>query len=114
MNLGLWRWLIPGLKVKRYVILITLGLITLVLAFVAWARVGPERNNLINWTARLIEFSESIGFGRWGLISLGFFGGLLLGRPPGGLLQALQVGLVQELLVPWKHKLLLRLELAFV
>ena len=76
---GIWRWLIPGLRVKRFVVLILLGLITLVLAFVAWARVGPERNNFINWTARLIEYSESLGFGRWGLMGLGFFGGLLLG-----------------------------------
>jgi uncharacterized cofD-like protein len=76
---GAWRWLIPGLRVKRFLVLILLGLTTLVLAFVAWARVGPERNNFINWTARLIEFSESIGFGRWGVMSLGFFGGLLLG-----------------------------------
>jgi uncharacterized cofD-like protein len=77
--LGIWRWLIPGLRVKRFVVLILLGLITLVLAFVAWARVGPERNNFINWTARLIELSENLGFGRWGLMGLGFFGGLLLG-----------------------------------
>ncbi len=77
--LGLWRWFVPGLRVKRYVLLILIALITVVLAFVAWARVGPERNNFINWTARLIEFSESIGFGRWGVMGLGFFGGLLLG-----------------------------------
>ncbi|MEY4529982.1 MAG: hypothetical protein RLZZ156_703 [Deinococcota bacterium] len=76
---GIWRWLIPGLRVKRFVVLILLGLITLVLAFVAWARVGPERNNFINWTARLIETSENLGLGRWGLMGLGFFGGLLLG-----------------------------------
>lgn len=77
--LGLWRWFVPGLRVKRYVLLILIALITVILAFVAWARVGPERNNFINWTARLIEFSESIGFGRWGVMGLGFFGGLLLG-----------------------------------
>ncbi|MFN3266031.1 MAG: uridine diphosphate-N-acetylglucosamine-binding protein YvcK [Deinococcales bacterium] len=76
---GLWRWFIPGLRVKRYLLLCLVGLVTLVLAFVAWARVGPERNNFINWTARLIEFSESIGLGRWGLMGIGFFGGLLLG-----------------------------------
>lgn len=76
---GLWRWFIPGLRVKRYLLLCLVGLITLVLAFVAWARVGPERNNFINWTARLIEFSESIGLGRWGLMGIGFFGGLFLG-----------------------------------
>ena len=76
---GLWRWFVPGIRVKRYVSLMMLGLITLVLAFVAWVRVGPERNTFINLTARIIEFSISIGFGRWGLISLGFFGGLLLG-----------------------------------
>jgi uncharacterized cofD-like protein len=77
--MGIWRWLIPGLRVKRFIVLILLGLITLVLAFVAWTRVGPERNNFINWTARLIEFSQNIGLGRWGLMGLGFFGGLLLG-----------------------------------
>jgi uncharacterized cofD-like protein len=76
---GLWRWFIPGLRVKRYLVLILVGLITLVLAFVAWARVGPERNNVINLTARLIEFSENIGLGRWGLMTIGFFGGLALG-----------------------------------
>ncbi len=76
---GLWRWFVPGLRVKRFIVLIMIGLLVLTLAFVAWARVGPERNNFINWTARLIEFSESIGFGRWGLMGIGFFGGLLLG-----------------------------------
>jgi uncharacterized cofD-like protein len=77
--LGLWRWFVPGIHVKRYVLMMMIGLVVLVLAFVGWARVGPERNFFINLTARFIEFSEAIGFGRWGLMGLVFGGGLTLG-----------------------------------
>ncbi len=77
--LGLWRWFVPGIHVKRYVLMMMIGLVVLVLAFVGWARVGPERNFFINLTARFIEFSEAIGFGRWGLMGLVFGGGLALG-----------------------------------
>ncbi len=75
--LSLWRWLIPGLHVKRYVLLIAVGLTILLLGFVAWARVGPQRNVFINTTARLIELSESTGLGRWGWAALIAGAGLL-------------------------------------
>ncbi len=54
------------MNVKRYVLLIAVGLTILLLGFVAWARVGPQRNVFINTTARLIELSEGTGLGRWG------------------------------------------------
>ena len=63
---SLWRWLVPGMHVKRFVLLIAIGLTILLLGFVAWARVGPQRNLFINTTARLIELSEGTGLGRWG------------------------------------------------
>jgi uncharacterized cofD-like protein len=52
------------MRVKRFVLVIMIGLTILLLGFVAWARVGPQRNFFINSTARLIELSESTGLGR--------------------------------------------------
>ena len=75
---SLWRWLVPGMHVKRFVLLIAIGLTILLLGFVAWARVGPQRNLFINTTARLIELSEGTGLGRWGWAALIASSGVVL------------------------------------
>jgi uncharacterized cofD-like protein len=91
---SLWRWLVPGMNVKRFVLLIALGLTILLLGFVAWARVGPQRNFFINTTARLIELSEDTGLGRWGWAALiAGSGFLLLGVGVVGLNRSLLRGL---------------------
>jgi uncharacterized cofD-like protein len=77
--LSLWRWLIPGLRVKRYLALVLLGLLVLMGGFVAWTRVGEQRNFFINFTARLIEISEMLHLGRWGWAALLMVLGVLLG-----------------------------------
>jgi uncharacterized cofD-like protein len=77
--LSLWRWLIPGLKVKRYLALVFVGLLVLMGGFVAWTRVGEQRNFFINFTARLIEISETLHLGRWGWAALLMVVGIGLG-----------------------------------
>jgi uncharacterized cofD-like protein len=77
--LSLWRWLIPGLRVKRYLALVLFGLLVLMGGFVAWTRVGEQRNFFINFTARLIEISEMLHLGRWGWAALLMVLGVLLG-----------------------------------
>ena len=68
--LSLWRWLVPGLKVKRYLALVLVGVMILMGGFVAWTRVGEQRNFFINFTARLTEISEMLYLGRWGWAAL--------------------------------------------
>ena len=68
--LSLWRWLVPGLRVKRYLALVLLGVMILMGGFVAWTRVGEQRNFFINFTARLIDISEMLHLGRWGWAAL--------------------------------------------
>jgi uncharacterized cofD-like protein len=77
--LSLWRWLIPGLKVKRYLALVLFGLLVLMGGFVAWTRVGEQRNFFINFTARLIDISEMLRLGRWGWAALLMILGVALG-----------------------------------
>jgi uncharacterized cofD-like protein len=77
--LSLWRWLVPGLKVKRYLALVFVGLLVLMGGFVAWTRVGEQRNFFINFTARLIEISETLHLGRWGWAALLMVVGIGLG-----------------------------------
>ncbi len=74
-----WRWLVPGLKVKRYLALLLSGVIILLGGFVAWTRVGEQRNFFINFTARLIEISEMLRLGRWGWAALLMVSGVGLG-----------------------------------
>jgi uncharacterized cofD-like protein len=77
--LSLWRWLVPGLRVKRYLALVLLGVMVLMGGFVAWTRVGEQRNFFINFTARLIEISEMLHLGRWGWAALLMVVGIALG-----------------------------------
>jgi uncharacterized cofD-like protein len=77
--LSLWRWLVPGLRVKRYLALVLFGLLILMGGFVAWTRVGEQRNFFINFTARLIEVSEMLHLGRWGWAVILMVLGILLG-----------------------------------
>jgi uncharacterized cofD-like protein len=77
--MSLWRWLIPGLRVKRYLALVLFGVLVLMGGFVAWTRVGEQRNFFINFTARLIDISETLHLGRWGWAAILMVLGLLLG-----------------------------------
>ena len=56
-----WRWLVPGMGVKRYAALIAVGLASLMIGFFHFGRVGP-------WRAFFAEVTESVGSlipGRW-------------------------------------------------
>jgi uncharacterized cofD-like protein len=63
-----WRWFVPGLGVKRYVLLLSLGLMILVIGFTQFARMGPA-NRFFNTI--VIMLSEVSRGGRLPLWTLG-------------------------------------------
>ena len=63
-----WRWFVPGLGVKRYVLLLSLGLMILVVGFTQFARMGPA-NRFFN--SLVITLSEVSRGGRLPLWTLG-------------------------------------------
>lgn len=56
-----WRWLVPGMGVKRYAALIAFGLAALMVGFFHFARVGPWRD----FFGEVVEGVGTIIPGRW-------------------------------------------------
>jgi uncharacterized cofD-like protein len=69
--IGQWRWLVPGMGVKRHVAVLVLGLAILLLGFYQFARVGPSAVLFTRWALRLRDFAVP-GLPLWS-------GGALLG-----------------------------------
>jgi hypothetical protein len=63
-----WRWFVPGLGVKRYILLLSFGLLILVVGFTQFARMGPANRFFNSIVIMLAEVSRG---GRLPLWTLG-------------------------------------------
>jgi uncharacterized cofD-like protein len=70
-----WRWFVPGLGVKRYVLILSLGLLVLVVGFAQFSRMGPANRFFNGIVIALSEVSRGGKLPLWtlgvGLTTLG-------------------------------------------